>query len=61
MLKLLDGATFKHDSIEKQHRAQWRVQMFLVLVERALSGGDPLEGERKMRAIMRKLKAFESR
>jgi hypothetical protein len=59
MLKLLDGATFKHDSIQKRHRAQWRLQMFLVYVERALGDGSPLSGQRKLRSIMRKLRDFE--
>ena len=50
MLKLLDGATIRRDT-------KRRIEMFLIFVERALGAGNPLDGQRKMAAIMRKIGA----
>ena len=52
MIKLLEGATITQG-------VSARVQMFLVYVERALGDGNPLEGQKKWRSIMRKLERFE--
>jgi hypothetical protein len=55
MLKLLDGATFKHDTIEKRYR----IEIFLSFVTDALGDGNPLDAQRKWRSIMSKLERFE--
>ena len=54
MLKLLDGATIRRDT-------KSRIEMFLVFVERALGDGNPLDGQRKLRSVMRKIDGMERR
>ena len=59
MLKLLDGAIIRHDT--QRRIVEHRIEMFLIFVERALGDGNPLDGQRKWRSIMRKVDEAERR